>query len=91
MMVCSYCKDCEQSRYQINGYFCMFLNCYIEYFKLPKCGIMNGKEFFLEVAKMRQLQKKYYSTRDKVVLNKSIEQEKLIDAEIERVNKILNK
>lgn len=37
---------------------------------------MNGKEFFIEVAKKRQLQKKYVVR---------IEQEKLIDAEIDRV------
>jgi hypothetical protein len=48
---------------------------------------MNHKEFFEKVARMRDLQKQYFRTRDKVVLSQSIQAEK----EIERVKEVLKK
>lgn len=40
---------------------------------------------------MRDLQKQYFRTRDKVVLSQSIQAEKEIDQEIERVKEVLKK
>ncbi len=55
---------------------------------------MNARQFYEEVKKMRQLQRQYFATKDKsrksMALMLSIKQEQLIDAEIERVEKILN-
>lgn len=51
---------------------------------------MNGKEFFLAVAKMRQLQNQYFANRKsdpakaKELLKESLAQEKLIDDEIDK-------
>lgn len=55
---------------------------------------MNARQFYEEVKKMRQLQRQYFATRDKsrksMALMLSVKQEQLIDAEIDRVEKILN-
>lgn len=51
---------------------------------------MNAKEFFDKVVEMRSMQKAYFSKRDSLVLKKCKELEKEIDAEIERVNKVMN-
>lgn len=55
---------------------------------------MNARQFYEEVKKMRQLQRQYFATKDKsrksMALMLSVKQEQLIDAEIERVEKILN-
>jgi len=56
---------------------------------------MNGRAFFDLVSRMRDLQKQYYASRkqikggDRVILNQSCAVEREVDAEIERVNKIL--
>ncbi|MDR2919699.1 MAG: hypothetical protein LBV72_10100 [Tannerella sp.] len=51
---------------------------------------MKAEQFFREVEKMRSLQKEYFKTRSNIVLYTSKKQEKLIDDEIDRVNRILN-
>ena len=51
---------------------------------------MDAKAFFDLVALMRQYQKEYFRTRDKDVLIKSKNYEKLVDHEIDRVKTILN-
>lgn len=51
---------------------------------------MNAKEFFDKVVEMRSMQKAYFSKRDSLVLKKCKEIEKEIDAEIERVSKVMN-
>jgi hypothetical protein len=88
-MACTICLSCYKCSKHINGQYCNYKGCYIEYENKPKCGIMNGEKFFLEVKKMRDLQKSYYKTRDKNVLKQSIEQETLIDNEIQRVSEIV--
>lgn len=50
---------------------------------------MEAKQFFDEVVKLRALQKNYFHTRSSDALRASKRQEKLIDDEIERVNKII--
>ena len=51
---------------------------------------MDSRTFFYKVVEMRSMQKAYFAKRDSLVLKKCKEIEKEIDAEIERVNKILN-
>lgn len=51
---------------------------------------MNARQFYEEVKKMRYLQKKYFLTRDHRALEASKKFEKRIDAEIERVERLLN-
>lgn len=51
---------------------------------------MDSRTFFDKVAEMRKMQKEYFSKRDSLVLKKCKEIEKEIDAEIERVNKVMN-
>lgn len=50
---------------------------------------MNSKEFFDKVARMRMVQKEYFRTRSGRALSESKQLEKEIDAEIERVNKVM--
>ena len=50
---------------------------------------MTAREFFDKVAQMRQCQKEYFKTRSGMALQKSKAVEREIDAEIERVNTIL--
>lgn len=51
---------------------------------------MNAKEFFDKVVEMRSMQKAYFAKRDSLVLKKCKELEKEIDAEIERVSKVMD-
>lgn len=51
---------------------------------------MDEKQFFCLVDLMRIYQKEYFRTRDKDVLIKSKQYEKLVDQEIDRVKTILN-
>ena len=51
---------------------------------------MNARQFYEEVKKMRYLQKKYFLTRDHRALEASKKFEKRIDAEIERVEQLIN-
>lgn len=51
---------------------------------------MNAKEFFGLVSDMREKQKEYFRTRSTSVLNESKALERLVDAEIRRVNAIIN-
>ena len=51
---------------------------------------MDEKQFFCLVDLMRIYQKEYFKTRDKDVLIKSKQYEKLVDQEIDRVKTILN-
>lgn len=50
---------------------------------------MNPKQFFDKVSLMRMKQKEYFKTRSKTALNASKALEREIDAEIDRVNKII--
>lgn len=50
---------------------------------------MNARQFYEEVKKMREFQKIYFRQRTQQNLEASKAQEKLIDAEIERVEKLL--
>lgn len=50
---------------------------------------MDAKAFFDLVSRMRTMQKEYFKTRSKSSLEQSNTLEKRVDAEIERVNKIL--
>lgn len=50
---------------------------------------MNSRVFFDKVALMRQLQKEYFKTRSKTVLEQCKAVEKEVDVEIKRVNAIL--
>ena len=50
---------------------------------------MDAKAFFDLVSRMRTMQKEYFKTRSKSSLEQSKTLEKRVDAEIERVNKIL--
>lgn len=49
---------------------------------------MNAKEFYYTVVKMRKAQRDYFSTRSQRALNESKQLEKLVDAEIKRVEQI---
>jgi hypothetical protein len=51
---------------------------------------MNSRQFFDRVVQLRKFQKEYFATRSKDALRQSIALEKEIDAEIERVQSILN-
>lgn len=51
---------------------------------------MTAKEFFDLVSDMRLKQKEYFRTRSTSVLNESKALERLVDAEIRRVNEIMN-
>lgn len=50
---------------------------------------MNSKAFYMHVREMRALQKEYFRTRDHEVLKRCKVQEKIIDDEIERADRIL--
>lgn len=52
---------------------------------------MKAKEFFDLVSKMRDAQKQYFRTRSQSLLNQSKELERAVDAEIKRVNDIINR
>lgn len=49
---------------------------------------MNAKEFYNLVVKMRKAQRDYFRTRSQRSLNESKQLEKLVDAEIKRVEQI---
>ena len=49
---------------------------------------MNAKEFFDLVSQMRQAQREYFKTRNNTVLQQSKDLEKLVDKEIDRVNRL---
>ena len=51
---------------------------------------MTPKEFFDKVSRMRKAQKEYFRTRSGRALTESKRLEREIDAEIERVNRILS-
>lgn len=51
---------------------------------------MDAKEFFGRVERMRKTQKEYFRTRSGRALTESKRLEREIDAEIERVNRILS-
>lgn len=51
---------------------------------------MTSREFYEKVKEMRSLQKTYFAKRDPIVLAQSKKAEREIDAEIERVEKIIN-
>lgn len=53
--------------------------------------VMNSRDFFDMVCRMRKAQKNYFKTRDRDALNMSKEIEKQVDEEINRVNGILAK
>lgn len=50
---------------------------------------MTPKEFFDKVSRMRKAQKDYFRTRSGRALNDSKQLEQEIDAEIERVSKVM--
>lgn len=49
---------------------------------------MNAKEFYDTVVKMRKAQRDYFRTRSQRSLSESKQLEKLVDAEIKRVEQI---
>lgn len=51
---------------------------------------MNAREFFDLVSKMRQAQTSFFKTKAPGTLQESKRLERLVDAEIKRVNGILN-
>jgi len=51
---------------------------------------MNSRQFFDRVCLMRRLQREYFKTRSRGALEQSKAVEREIDAEIERVQKILD-
>lgn len=51
---------------------------------------MTAKEFFYLVASMRDAQKRYFQSRDQVVLRAARKLENLVDEEIERTYQVLN-
>ena len=51
---------------------------------------MTAKEFFDLVSDKRSKQREYFRTRSTSVLNESKALERLVDAEIRRVNEIMN-
>lgn len=50
---------------------------------------MDAKQFYDTVVRMREAQKQYFKTRRPCDMQRSKEIEKLVDAEIERVQRIL--
>lgn len=52
---------------------------------------MTPREFFDNVSRMRKAQKEYFRTKSGRALNESKKLEQEIDAEIERVNKVIEK
>ena len=52
---------------------------------------MTGRQFFDLVSRLRDSQKEYFRTRNKTALSQAKELEKEVDAEIDRVNKIIYK
>lgn len=50
---------------------------------------MTAKEFFDLVSQMREKQKEYFRTRSASVLNESKTLERRVDAEIMRVNQVM--
>lgn len=51
---------------------------------------MNSREFFYLVAQMREAQKNYFATRDRLVFRAARKLENEVDAEIRRVRDIVN-
>lgn len=51
---------------------------------------MNAKEFFFLVTSMRSAQKRYFETKDRNVFRAARKLENEVDAEIRRVNEILD-
>lgn len=51
---------------------------------------MNAKQFFDLVSQMREQQREYFRTHSPGALNESKRLERMVDAEIVRVNQILN-
>ena len=51
---------------------------------------MNARQFFNRVVQLRKFPKEYFATRSKDALYQSIALEKEIDAEIERVQALVN-
>lgn len=51
---------------------------------------MTAKEFFYLVASMRDAQRRYFQSRDQVVLRAARKLENLVDDEIERTYQVLN-
>lgn len=50
---------------------------------------MDAKSFFRKVEQMRKAQKEYFRTKSGRALNESKQLERAIDAEIERVNRVM--
>lgn len=50
---------------------------------------MNAREFFYYVKEMRDAQRRYFKTRDQVVLRAARKLENIIDLEIQRVSQIM--
>lgn len=51
---------------------------------------MTAREFFFLVSSMRDAQKRYFETRDQVVLRAARKLENLVDEEIDRTHQVLN-
>lgn len=50
---------------------------------------MDAKSFFRKVEQMRKAQKEYFRTKSGRALNESKQLEREVDAEIERVNRVM--
>ena len=50
---------------------------------------MDAKQFFTLVARMREKQREYFRTKSSTALRESKELERIVDTEIERVNRII--
>lgn len=59
--------------------------------KSTTCHYMNAKQFYDEVVKLRRLQQEYFRIRSSGTLRASKKQEKLIDSEIDRVERLIQK
>lgn len=59
--------------------------------KSTTCHCMNAKQFYDEVVKLRRLQKKYFCIRSSGTYVPAKKQEKFIDSEIDRVERLIQK
>lgn len=59
--------------------------------KSTTCHCMNAKQFYDEVVKLRRLQKKYFVFVPLVLYVPAKKQEKFIDSEIDRVERLIQK
>ena len=59
--------------------------------RFNQISAMTAREFFELVVRMRRSQKEYFKNRSRLYLRESKELEQKVDAEIERVEKIMGR